>query len=170
MPCAVSSGYTLDCKDAVGGLKAIYFANGIVSAATITSSASGGVSNISGVSFYKYELMPQGADSFTEEITSSPANGTVFFTQTVVGNFAKMSQTQRTKWLTIAQARLLTIIEKKDGTYWLLGEKYGLEVSAGSHTSGAAMGDFNGVQLTLTGMEPAPAQQVVSSSAFTIGA
>lgn len=170
MACAVTAGYTLDCKDAVGGLKNIYFASGIVSAATITSSVTGGISNISGVTFYKYELMPQGADSFTEEITSSPANGTIFYTQTVVGNFAKMSQTQRNKWLAIAQARLLTIIEKKDGTYWLLGEKYGLEVSAGSHQSGAAMGDFNGVQLTLTGMEPLPAQQLTSSSAFTVSA
>jgi hypothetical protein len=42
-----------------------------------------------------------------------------------------------------------------------------MEVSAGSHTSGAAMGDFNGVQLTLTGMEALPAQALVSSSAFT---
>jgi hypothetical protein len=168
MACAVTSGYTLDCKDAVGGLKNIYFANGLVSAATITSSVSGGVSLVSGVSFYKYELMPQAADSFTEEITSAPANGTIFYTQTLVANFAKMSQAQRAKWLVIAQARLLTIIEKKDGTFWLLGQVNGMEVSAGSHTSGAAMGDFNGVQLTLTGMEALPAQALVSSSAFTV--
>ena len=57
--------------------------------------------------------MPQAAYSFTEEITATPANGTVFYTQTVVTNFAKMSQTSRNKWLTLAQARLLTIIEKK---------------------------------------------------------
>jgi hypothetical protein len=43
----------------------------------------------------------------------------------------------------------------------------GLEVSAGSHTSGAAMGDFNGVQLTLTGMEAQPAQ-VVAQGCFNI--
>jgi hypothetical protein len=30
------------------------------------------------------------------------------------------------------------------------------------------MGDFNGVQLTLVGMEALPAQQLVSSSAFTL--
>jgi hypothetical protein len=29
------------------------------------------------------------------------------------------------------------------------------------------MGDFNGVQLTLTGMEAAPAQILTSTSAFT---
>lgn len=168
MACAVTSGYTLDCKDAVGGLKNIYFANGLVSAATITSSVSGGISLVSGVQFYKYELMPQAADSFTEEITSAPANGTIFYTQTLVANFAKMSQAQRAKWLVIAQARLLTIIEKKDGTFWLLGQVNGMEVSAGSHTSGAAMGDFNGVQLTLTGMEALPAQALVSSTAFTV--
>jgi hypothetical protein len=168
MACAVTAGYTLDCKDAVGGLKNIYFANGLPSAATITSTTASGISSVSGVSFYKYELMPQAADSFTEEITATPANGTVFYTQTVVTNFAKMSQTSRNKWYTLAQARLLTIIEKKDGTFWLLGQVNGLEVSAGSHTSGAAMGDFNGVQLTLTGMESVPAQALTSSTAFTV--
>jgi hypothetical protein len=167
MACAVTAGYTLDCKDAVGGLKNIYFADNNIVNATFTSSVSGGISEITGLFFYRYELMPQAADSFTEEITSTPANGTVFYTQTVVANFAKMSQEQRNKWYTIAQARLLTIIEKKDGTFWLLGETNGLEVSAGSHTSGAAMGDFNGVQLTLTGMEPQPAQ-IVLPGAFQI--
>jgi hypothetical protein len=167
MACAVTAGYTLDCKDAVGGLKNIYFADNTPINAIITSSVSGGISEIASISFYKYELMPQAADSFTEEITSTPANGTVFYTQTVVANFAKMSQAQRNKWYTLAQARLLTIIEKKDGTFWLLGEVNGLEVSAGSHTSGAAMGDFNGVQLTLTGMEAQPAQ-VVAQGCFNI--
>lgn len=168
MPCAVTSGYTLDCKDAVGGLKNIYFADNVPGSFTITSSVSGGISEISAVTtFFKYELMPQAADSFTEEITSTPANGTVFYTQTVVANFAKMNQAQRNKWYTIAQTRLSVIIEKKDGTFWLLGEVNGLEVSAGSHTSGAAMGDFNGVQLTLTGMEAQPAQ-VVAPGCFTI--
>ena len=167
MPCAVTAGYTLDCKDAVGGLKNIYFANGLPSAATITSTTVSGISNVSGVSFYKYELMPQAADSFTEEITATPANGNVFYTQTVVANFAKMSQADRNRWYTLAQARVLTIIEKKDGTFWLLGQVNGLEVSAGSHTSGAAMGDFNGTQITLTGMEATPAQILTSTSAFT---
>jgi hypothetical protein len=168
MPCAITSGFTIDCKDAVGGLKNIYLATS-VSGATITSSVSGGISLVSGVTFYKYELMPQGADSFEEAIQSNPANGTIFYQQTIVGNFAKMSQTQRNKFYTIAQARPLVVIEKKDGSFWLLGQKYGCEVTAGSHLSGSAMGDFNGQTLTLVGNEPEPANQLTSISAITVG-
>jgi hypothetical protein len=168
MPCAITSGFTIDCKDAVGGLKNIYFASG-VSGTTITSSVSGGVSLVSGVTFYKYELMPQGADSFDEAIQSNPANGTIFYQQTVVGNFPKMSQVNRNKFLAIAQAKPLVVIQKKDGTLWLLGEVYGCEVTAGSHLSGSAMGDFNGQTLTVVGNEPNPCQQLTSISAITIG-
>jgi hypothetical protein len=167
MSCAVTSGFTIDCKDAIGGVKNIYFANSPISSATITSTEASGISSISGVSFYKYELMPMGADSMTEELQSNPQNGTIFYQQTVVGNFAKMTQSNRNKFYAIAQSRNLCIVEKKDGTYWLLGQKYGVEATAGSHQSGSAMGDFNGMQLTVVGNEPAPAMQLTSSSAFT---
>jgi hypothetical protein len=113
--------------------------------------------------------MPQGADSFEEAIQSNPANGTIFYQQTVVGNFPKMSQTSRNKFQAIAQTKPLVVIEKKDGTYWLLGQVYGCEVTAGSHLSGSAMGDFNGQTLTLVGNEASPAQQLTSISAITIG-
>jgi hypothetical protein len=168
MACAITSGFTIDCKDAIGGLKNIYFATN-VSGATITSSVSGGISLVSGVTFYKYELMPQGADSFEEAVQSNPANGTIFFQQTVVGNFSKMSQANRNKFYSIMQARTLVVIQKKDGTYWLLGQLYGCEATAGSHLSGSAMGDFNGQTLTVVGNEPEPANQLTSISAITVG-
>jgi hypothetical protein len=50
----------------------------------------------------------------------------------------------------------------------MLGETYGLECSGGTAMSGAAMGEFQGYQLALTGMEKNPMDQVLAVTAFTI--
>ena len=59
-------------------------------------------------------------------------------------------------------------METHDGTFFMLGEVYGLECSGGSALSGAAMGEFQGYQLQLTGMEKNPMDQVTGTSAFTV--
>ena len=75
MPCALTQGYTLDCKESIGGIKAVWFipfadvttiteASGVVT--TITKSAS--------KVFYKYQLVKQ-TSSLTENITASVENG-----------------------------------------------------------------------------------------------
>ena len=60
------------------------------------------------------------------------------------------------------------IVETHDGTFFMLGETYGLECSGGTAMSGAAMGEFQGYQLALTGMEKNPMDQVLALSAFTV--
>ena len=81
MACELTKGRALDCKDIVGGIRAVYFVQ--LDDVTLTS-ASGSVSDIdiagsgSGDELYKYSLV-RGTGSFTETITASAENGTVFY-------------------------------------------------------------------------------------------
>jgi len=168
MSCAITSGYTLDCKDAIGGIKKVYFGNAEPSAMTLGTNASGVITSVSGISFYGYELLTQGKNSFTETVNSNAEVGTLFYTQVLSLEFTKLTQITRNKLNTIAKRRNVVIVETHDGTFFMLGEVYGLNVSNGSALSGAAMGEFQGYQLELTGMEKNPMDQVLTVSAFTI--
>jgi hypothetical protein len=112
--------------------------------------------------------LPQGKNSSTETINSNAEVGTLFYTQALTLEFAKLTQNTRNKLATIAKRRNVVIIETHDGTFFLLGQTYGLDCTGGSILSGAGMGEFQGYQLTLTGMEKNPANEVTSSSAFTV--
>jgi hypothetical protein len=168
MSCAITSGYTLDCKDAIGGIKKVYFGNAEPSAMTLATNASGVITSVSGISFYAYELLPQGKNNFTETINSNAEVGTLFYTQLLSLEFTKLTQATRNKLATIAKRRNVVIVETHDGTFFMLGETYGLECSGGTAMSGAAMGEFQGYQLALTGMEKNPMDQVLAVTAFTI--
>jgi hypothetical protein len=69
---------------------------------------------------------------------------------------------------TIAKRRNVVVVETHDGTFFLLGQTYGLECSGGTALSGAAMGEFQGYQLALTGMEKNPMNEVSALSAITV--
>jgi len=168
MACAITSGYTLDCKDAIGGIKKVYFGNAEASAATYATNASGAITGVTGIQFYSYELLPQGKNSSTETINSNAEVGTLFYTQALTLEFAKLTQNTRNKLATIAKRRNVVIVETHDGTFFLLGQTYGLECTGGSILTGAGMGEFQGYQLTLTGMEKNPANEVTALSAFTV--
>jgi hypothetical protein len=90
MACELTTGRQLDCRDTVGGVKAVYFVqhadagiNGQNGGAGIEP-ASGTITDIdlsgsgTGQELFKYELV-RGTASFTETITGSTENGTVFF-------------------------------------------------------------------------------------------
>ena len=63
----------------------------------------------------------------------------------------------------LGQSTLIAIVKNNDGTYFLLGETNGLELSAGSYSSGTAYTDLNGWSITLSGGESAPSKEVDST-------
>jgi hypothetical protein len=56
----------------------------------------------------------------------------------------------------IAHARPHIAIEDYNGNFFLIGKDHGAEVTGGSITSGAAMGDASGYNLTILAQETAP--------------
>lgn len=168
MPCALSQGMTIDCRDSIGGVKAVWFiAHANVSAVT---EASGVVSTITktGV-FYKYNLVKSTA-SLVENINVSVENGSVGYAPELTIVLNKMQANTRNEIMLLAQNVLMAIVQDMNGKYWLLGKQNGLDISAGTSGTGTAMTDRNGYSLTFTGVEPALAPEVASGVIATITA
>lgn len=191
MACELTTGRQLDCRDTVGGVKAVYFVqhadagiNGQNGGAGIEP-ASGTITDIdlsgsgTGQELFKYELV-RGTASFTETITGSTENGTVFFDQSVNIKLHKLSVTDRNEIKLLAQNRLIIFVElnqiNSSGKRVIvaLGIENGLQLNAGTNASGAALGDMAGSDLTFSGQESYPASIVADytsvpfdNSAFT---
>ena len=80
MACELTRGRGLDCKDIMGGIKNIYFAQHEDLTITHTDGSISQIAGADGYSagYYKYRI-PKGQASMTETITASVENGTVFF-------------------------------------------------------------------------------------------
>ena len=160
MSCALTSGYSLDCKDSLGGLKSVLFIES-ANIASVTESA-GVVTAITldaGKTFFKYELVKE-TSSFTETVTASVQNGTIFYAQELTVVLNKLQAASRNEILLLAKNNLVAIAEDRNGKYWLLGKDGGLDITGGTAASGVATGDRNGYELTFSGQEGALAPEV----------
>lgn len=163
MSCALTQGYSIDCKDSLGGLKSVLFIEKEnVSAITLTDQTVTGITLASGKTFFKYELVKE-TSSFTETVTASVQNGTIFYAQELSVILNKLQANTRNEILLLAKNSLLAIAEDRNGKYWLLGKDGGLDISGGTAASGVAAGDRNGYELTFSGQEAALANLVDST-------
>ncbi len=171
MPCALTTGYKLGCRDNVGGITEVRLIAFNSVTGTIVVDGSGVVTGTFPASgFYKYEV-PKGAGQFTETVNASTENGTIFYQQELVFPINRMTQTVRNELRLLGLNRLMAIVTDRNGKYWLLGRSNGLDVTGGTAQTGTAMGDRNGYEMTFTGMEELPCSEVSSSiiSALTSG-
>ena len=177
--CDITSGFTLGCRDNVGGITNLYILSGSIT--SVTDASEGLINGITGSGeFFKFELFRQTSD-FTEAINATPENGTVFYEQTVNAVFFKLQSATRNQVKVLAQNPDLKIIVETNngsvdgvGRYWLLGEDRGMQLLSGTGATGTAFGDLNGYTLTFTGQEPAPASELSGSlsgvlSGITVG-
>ena len=164
MSCDIIGGRTEQCKDAVSGLHAIYLVNyGDLDFPSLNQyGTSDNTDQIVAVqsdgltfSIYKFEL--KGANSFEQTINSSRENGTTFFEQTLTVQLKRqdVKSTKNIKLISYGRPRI--IVHARGDQFFLMGLDQGCDVTAGTISSGSALGDFNGYSLTFTGMEELPA-------------
>lgn len=157
MACDLSLGRLEPCKEFVGGLKAIYFAN--FDGDIYTGASLDADDQITGfatpVTLYKYELKAT-TNTFEETNENSRDAGSSFWTQT--GTFVLKGQDLQTQkeLKLLAAGRPHIVIEDYNGNFRLAGFENGCECAVNT-TSGGAMGDLNGYNVTATGTEKAPA-------------
>ena len=162
MPCALTQGYTLDCKDSIGGLQSVYFAPW-EDLGTVTVAA-GVVTTLTmdvGKKFYQYELVKE-SSNFAEAVNTNVQNGTVFYAQTLEVILNKLQVNTRNEILLLAKNRLAVIVVDNNGDKWFLGQSYGLDLTGGGSGSGTAFGDRSGYTLTFTGNEKELAPKVTA--------
>lgn len=163
MACALTQGYTLSCKESIGGIKAVWFiASGDVASVTEASGVVTAITKAGGKVFYKYELV-KNTGSLTETVTASVENGTIFYAPELTIVLNKLQANTRNEILLLAKNNLMAVVEDSNSKYWLLGKLNGLDITGGTAATGVAQGDRNGYELTFSGGEPALAPEVQSS-------
>jgi hypothetical protein len=174
MSCDITKGRLEACKDGVSGLDAIYFINygdfnpdATTLGGDVLYSTSAGfedtISDIANVAtIYKYEL--KGANSFEQTIQTSRDNGTTFFEQVLTVQLKKQDAITHKTVKLLSYGRPHIIVRTKGNQFFIAGLQRGCDVTAGTVSSGTAMGDFNGYNLTFTGMENLPANLLNCSS------
>jgi len=153
MACALTQGYTLDCKDSIGGLKEVYFA-AVEDIASFTGSSGTltAVTMEAAKTFFKYELVKE-SSNFAEAINTNVQNGTVFYAQTLEIILNKLQVNTRNEILLLAKNNICAIVKDNNDKMFVLGKVNGLDITGGGSASGTAFGDRNGYTLTFTGNE-----------------
>ena len=155
MACDLTRGRKEPCKDVVGGIKAVYFIDyGDITIAYDTTDTDV-IDDLGAVTAYKYEI--KGNSSFEQAITSSRENGTTFFDQTLNLTLKKLSKEDNKELKLMSYGRPHIVVHDYNGNAFLMGAEHGAEVTGGSITTGAAMGDMSGYTLTFNAQEQVPA-------------
>lgn len=167
----VIAGVTYSCDDlALGGLTKIYIGDKTALGTTVSVTADVVTINPTAASLLLdgtvFELefnIKDGFSAFTDVKTI--ADGSVSAVPTITVEIPKMSGTHRDVLEELANpnAEIVAFIETAAGTHHLVGFDYGLFVSTVDGASGAARGDKNRYQLTLTGEQSSLAYDIVDA-------
>jgi hypothetical protein len=165
MSCNLTAGRNEVCKESVGGIAGVYFVNYTSSLATITDGDTDALISTlpAGLTAYYYDL--KGTSAYTETVNTSRDNGTTFFSQELVLNLKKLTNEMTTQLKLMAYGRPQIFVHTQNGDTLLVGQREGADVTGGTISTGAAMGDLFGYSVTFTGQEKFPAS-FISGSTF----
>ncbi len=175
MSCLLTTGIAKGCRDNTGGIRSVYITNIENITATTPSPNNPGLYGTPGTpadvgvitgftmvatkKFYKF-VPNKTSSNWTETIQSNLQNGTIGYEQALKLIFAKNEAAKRNQIKLLGQGTLCIIVHDYNDKYWLLGEMNGLELASGTSSSGTALSDLNGWDITLQGMEHYPAREV----------
>lgn len=172
MSCYISSGYTLDCRNAsTGGVKTLWLLGDAGSSITgWTEDVQERVVSASGTgTMYKFELTKQGT-SLTENIAVNTTSQSIVFEPTLVVNLPKLDWELRKLFQElVSQNSVVGVVLDNNGRYFTFAWRNGALATAGGIQTGLAYGDLNGLNaLTFVGGEPNATQEILVTT--TLGA
>lgn len=178
MACNITAARGIDCRDAIGGLKAIYFCSSycsdILVNATITDATSY-VINTAGfenwdiatanvVTVYKYDLVTD-LSSFKSGVEADKATGSVMWNQTLDVVLQKVVAADLYQLGLISKNRAQIFVQDSNDNVYLMGINDGCYLTGGdSIATGAGRSDMNGLTLSFTAKEQAPLYTIPASS------
>jgi hypothetical protein len=173
MSCAIVSGYSITCRESVGGIETIYLIENDylydASGNSLVTTASGVVTALnkkSGKKFWKFEV-PRATSTANNGITSSIENGTFFFTHQIIFPINSRSADVRNIVTTLAKNRL-TFVTKEGDDFRMYGKEFGLQLETAESGSGTQLNDRNGYLLTFSSQEREDFLIVPSNIASTL--
>ena len=169
MPCLISAARGIDCRDAIGGLKAIYFcsnyASNILASATVTATSYTitdadfadwdiyGTPTSSKVQVYKYNLVTD-LSNFTTAIEADKATGSVMYNQTLNVVLHKVVAADLFQLGLIAKNRAQIFVQDSNDNVFLMGISDGCYLTGGDTITNRS--DMNGLTLNFTAKEQDP--------------
>ena len=168
MACVLTTGFSLDCRDGIGGIKEVYIielAN--VSAITESSGICTAITKVTGKRFWKYSLVRETANA-TETGAGDIASGNLFYEQSVTIALAKRQATIRNEVMLLAKNNLTIVAVENTGKAFLYGRVYGLNLLAPVAETGVAWADKNGYTLPFVGKETELAPEVNTATVATL--
>ena len=154
MACALTSGRSVPCKSAFGGIKEVRFANfGTIGSVTITAGTQEATIVDASPAPVWFAYPVKGSSSLETTVTSSRENGTTFYTQTLNLTLPFLDAKTNAELYQLAITRPNMIVVDYYGNSFLCGLENGMEVTGGTIVTGAAAGDLSGFTLTMEGME-----------------
>lgn len=150
MPCALTKGFSLDCKD-VGGIVEIKikaFSPSSLSDFAPQTDGSVTIAVTSETGWYKYELNKENG-TLDEKQTVSVENGTVAYEQTVKFSLYQLAKDKQVELNMLAKNRLWVAVKTQSGTCWLIGYDMGADVTETTRATGKALTDKNGYEVTI---------------------
>ena len=165
----IDDGRALNCKNSVGGLKAVYFAefDEATNIGWVKDTSLDTIDDITTAgTVFKYDL--KGNSTFEQTITASRENGTVFYEQALNLTLPKLSAVDNKAVKFLATSNPQIIVEDYNGNLFLVGREHGADVSGGTIVTGGAMGDMSGYTLTFSGMETSPAEFVTPDATTAV--
>lgn len=155
MACDLAAGRAFPCKDAIGGIKDVYFialgdsAFGAISAGAVSATTAT-------MTMYRYELL-KNTGSFVQNINDTMANGGLFYNQVLTIQFPKLDAVTNDELNDLLKNRLAVVIRDSNNNTHIMGYNDGAEATGGSLNTGAAKGDLQGYELIFTAEEAQPA-------------
>jgi len=168
MPCAITSARGIDCRDAIGGLKAIYFCSSycsdILKEATVTASSytitDAGFADWdivdTTVTVFKYDLVTD-LSTFSSAVEADKATGSVMWNQTLDVVLQKVVAADLFQLGLISKNRAQIFVQDSNDNVYLMGITDGCYLTGGdSIATGTNRSDMNGLTLNFTAKEQAP--------------
>jgi hypothetical protein len=168
MPCTVTTGRGIDCRDAVGGIESVFIltdssdnpltiksSSVTVANSEITDVQAGSNEAYNGSKSYEIELV-KNSGSFTTSIVGSAENGTFYYTEVLEFTMHKVGHDTQSFLDSIARNRCSIAVLDNNGQLFCAGFEKGLEITTTSAATGGAFADGHMVTVTMEGESAVP--------------
>lgn len=151
MACSLTQGHTPKTCKSSGGTKSFLIAEyDNVTAITKTAGVITAITKASGKKFWKYKQKAEVAN-WKQTGTGDPKVGTIAYDVEATIEMVGLDQLGQTELGLLMANTVVMIAEDNDGTYWYLGEDFGMDLATDGLESGTAIGDFRGNKLAFKG-------------------
>ena len=151
MACSLTQGHTpKTCKTSAGTKSFLIAEYESVTSITKTAGVITTITKASGKRFFRYKQKAEVAN-WKQTGTGDPKVGTIAYDVEATVEMLGLDQASQTELDLLMANTVVMIAEDNDGTFWYLGEDFGMDLATDGLESGTAIGDFRGNKLSFKG-------------------